>query len=1289
MVKINLEDKNYYSNSTINNYFASNTISKNYPVSIINQKSSANTCDQYNFTQNVSNPNSGSVDNSKASIIAQLKKSKEELRKNFEKEKESQGWVGSSVDFVKGIFGFGSKKVEKNLDSFDKKFEELEEVANSGNDELFGQKYKELTGKDLDLNETDPDKDLLEGSDIENDIKGYSESQKTITDVVADVASGIASFGCYAAAAAGLVAAPFTGGSSLLVTVGALSAATAVGAAVKTGIKATDAWSAGREYTSKDFVYDAVTGGVNGLLAPVSFGIGGVIGKTVATKLGVQVVKEGITTTAEQGAKNAVLSTANKYVSESLGKKALAYGTDFAVQGAVMGGPNGAIVHRLNTGSWDRTGEAFIEGTVAGAITSVFMNGGIKAAVKGFGSITGKSGKVQEKTNVIEDNSFNVASEELDYNFAVIDSAIEKESASLDLMGNDTAKPVKTNNNKNLGISPFASQSAPKVIGKLETYLKTTPDGKTSFDFSDLKIGKEQFHTEKSVNILKQFKDTDCNIDQDLKESIDKILNGFQDLDKLAETPEVLTSLMTVIERGNKDQIALLSGLNADNAKYLEQIFKNRYAISRFQIPDIINYTSTKIKNLSPEELKSFRENFSYFTGLKNGKKENALNWDKLKELMDTNPQANTAKYLKQVINNRCSITAEQLPGAISYLSNKIKNLNPDELNNFSQNLNYFTTLKNTQGGNVLNWNGVKTVIDINPGVNTSKYIEQLIKNENKGFNGNNSGSICLSLKDINSKIKDLSPSELNSFDQQFSYLSGLKNNKGEAMMDLSGIQKMMKELDPSSPNYNDYNLLLKLAETGEIPSYMFERMAENGEINELVLNDAKLLNQALKEGKDPKDVFVPTFKNIQESLKQVEVGDVCKVDGFNKVFFKLSKSQLVQLDINKDTYYKLFPPVQRFAVAQGKIGDCYLVTALLSEMNDPVKRLNLLKYFSQEGNDIKVTLPANNKIIQDLRNLTGEVDASGRVSYTVKNGEFTPADPDRLMKGAIGLQLLEHTYGINLKYQRTSEYFNYIMKQIKANPSNAAKLNDELFKITENFEKNMGDIVFIKDQNGIISSYKTLTEINNENMKNHVLPFKTVEDYYRPSGKPGVVFELLGGKATINLTTKTKDMTNLLKTIESILKINQKLTAEERECLKSFKSIIEEYTDHLKTNPKDSILFEEYKSKILKNNSSAENITSILEALRKLEKNTFLNGLNSQDKIKAFGTAPKPGTPVESSFDRANSLYSSHAYGITDFNSNTEEVFYFNPWNSSQICNQTIDELLSYVNTIHLAPIR
>ena len=120
---------------------------------------------------------------------------KSEIRKEFEEVKSQQGLIGKAWDGFKNLFGMksGSKHVE-----------EIIKKAEKG--EISQEEAKEA-------------------------IEKYKEGQKTSVDVVADVASGILSVLAFT------LAVP-TGGASLAIGLGL---ATAVGAGIKVGVKATDA----------------------------------------------------------------------------------------------------------------------------------------------------------------------------------------------------------------------------------------------------------------------------------------------------------------------------------------------------------------------------------------------------------------------------------------------------------------------------------------------------------------------------------------------------------------------------------------------------------------------------------------------------------------------------------------------------------------------------------------------------------------------------------------------------------------------------------------------------------------------------------------------------------------------------------------------------------------------------------------------------------------------------------------------------------------------------------------
>ena len=151
----------------------------------------------FNSNNNFTNPSGvdtvsfSSNSTTNADVAAQLKA---ELNKT----KGEQGLIGKAWDGVKNLFGMkaGSNNVEKAIEQLEK-------------GEITQEEAQEVLTK-------------------------YQDGQKMCVDVVGDMVSGIVAVGC-------AVAAPLTGGASLLVAAGA-------GAAVKVAIKGADCAVGGRDY---------------------------------------------------------------------------------------------------------------------------------------------------------------------------------------------------------------------------------------------------------------------------------------------------------------------------------------------------------------------------------------------------------------------------------------------------------------------------------------------------------------------------------------------------------------------------------------------------------------------------------------------------------------------------------------------------------------------------------------------------------------------------------------------------------------------------------------------------------------------------------------------------------------------------------------------------------------------------------------------------------------------------------------------------------------------------------
>ena len=313
---------------------------------------------------------------------AQRAKIAKELRARFEKTKKEQTFIGNCWDGIKNFFGkdTGSEHVENQIKAFEK--------------------------------------GLISEKEAEQALKEYQTGQEEVVDVTSDIVSGIAAVGIYTVAVA---ASPFSGGTSI--AIGA-AAATAAGAAIKTGIKYADATAKGNEYDSVG--YDLATGAFSGVLAPVTGGMGGAVGKSLAGKMGVLAISETGKNVVgggfKAGVKNVLLNpTGYKYTGGSMLKRATAFGAECAADGAVGGSVDNMFRAALNG---EDISEAGVNGFVGGLVLAPAIGGGIKGTGKVVKKVT--NGVLNIKTPEIKVNELEVELRKLNYG----NSNIEKITAS-------------------------------------------------------------------------------------------------------------------------------------------------------------------------------------------------------------------------------------------------------------------------------------------------------------------------------------------------------------------------------------------------------------------------------------------------------------------------------------------------------------------------------------------------------------------------------------------------------------------------------------------------------------------------------------------------------------------------------------------------------------------------------------------------------------------------------------------------------------------------------------------
>lgn len=88
-------------------------------------------------------------------------------------------------------------------------------------------------------------------------------------------------------------------------------------------------------------------------------------------------------------------------------------------------------------------------------------------------------------------------------------------------------------------------------------------------------------------------------------------------------------------------------------------------------------------------------------------------------------------------------------------------------------------------------------------------------------------------------------------------------------------------------------------------------------------------------------DNYIPVFRSEQEALSKVKTGDVFQIQGRKTVAIRNKADEVEQLSMDRESYFELFPPVERFINVQPEsYGICYEVTSLNAVMENlkPVK---------------------------------------------------------------------------------------------------------------------------------------------------------------------------------------------------------------------------------------------------------------------------------------------------------------------------------------------------------------
>lgn len=209
-------------------------------------------------------------------------------------------------------------------------------------------------------------------------------------------------------------------------------------------------------------------------------------------------------------------------------------------------------------------------------------------------------------------------------------------------------------------------------------------------------------------------------------------------------------------------------------------------------------------------------------------------------------------------------------------------------------------------------------------------------------------------------------------------------------------LAKMMVK----NENKQSLNDLINFVIDGDIPPYCISSPCTNAYLQDNIKNDIQMLKTAKEQNIPPQDLMVKNYDSSRAGVNNSKVGDVFSVGDEKNVYIKTDENSSKQLKFDKETYFKLFPPVERFAMNQSQMGDCYLISTLDNLYQDNETRVKILDCFEQDGDNLKVKVPndKNERIIEN---------------YCIKgNDALQNYDNYHFINGADGIKLLEDIFG-------------------------------------------------------------------------------------------------------------------------------------------------------------------------------------------------------------------------------------------------------------------------------------
>ena len=143
--------------------------------------------------------------------------------------------------------------------------------------------------------------------------------------------------------------------------------------------------------------------------------------------------------------------------------------------------------------------------------------------------------------------------------------------------------------------------------------------------------------------------------------------------------------------------------------------------------------------------------------------------------------------------------------------------------------------------------------------------------------------------------------------------------------------------------------------------------------------------------------------------LRDVPAGEVAQIGG--KLYANDGEGNLVEIKMRKETFERLFPQKDKFEMHQGRVGNCYLISAFNAAMQSPKGRISLYKLIEEKDGDIYVKYPESAITVKfnDGKPVwlspAGIYKANGSISTFLGKSQVDGCDGIKILEQAYALQ--------------------------------------------------------------------------------------------------------------------------------------------------------------------------------------------------------------------------------------------------------------------------------------------